>query len=669
MADDKELFLRKSQQKTWEEWDAACEQKSPGFKKARETGDFEACFYQLCQNMNISLNLEPFVYFFDFDFYFCTSISNITPDYSKILSQGICSLYYEKDDCTNEFCKRYNAVLSCVELLIHRIIEELGKRASLLREEGASPEVLEHVEKQIHWFENMKTAGAETFEEALQRILFLNQLIWQTGSRLVGLGRLDMMLYPYYRRDVMERGIAEEQIVQAVHIFLHILHRDYWYKSSVLLGDTGQIIILGGVNQDGIYEVNDLTYQFLQAVKTCRLSDPKVVLRTSRGMPEELMRKAVECMATGIGSPLLSNDDVVIPTLLTFGVEKEDAYCYTTSACWEPLIGGKSSSMNNQCSLVYTEALYAMLMEEPLRRLNSYEAVKKSFFQYLRQEVIKCQRLLYFQKQQRNTLYSIFMEGCRESRKDITEGGAKYHNIGMTTVGLGNVVDALLNIERCVFQEKIYSLVDVKKICFYNYDGYPEAAGRLAVGKKYGKDEDDAAALANEIQRFVSSLTVDFRTAVGGKLKFGASSPAYIMAGATAEASFDGRKKGDPFIVHISNESVSSYTELLCFAAALDYAENRFNGNVVDLMVNPSFMELHLEKFTQLLLRGTEVGYFQLQTNVVSSDVLMEAKQSPEKFGSLIVRVWGFSAYFVELPESYQDLLIQRALQNEGKTA
>ncbi len=669
MADDKELFLRKNQQKTQEERDTACEQKAPGFKEARQKGDFETCFNKLCLNMNITVDASPFVYFFDFDFRFWTSISNITPDYSKILDRGICTLYYDEDDCTNEFCRRYNTVLSCVELLIHRIIEELGKRASLLREEGASPEVLEHVEKQIHWFENMKTVGADSFEEALQRILFVNQLIWQTGSSLVGLGRLDMMLYPCYQRDVTERGITEEQIVQAVHNFIHTLHRNYWYKSSVLLGDTGQIIILGGVDKDGVYEVNELTHLFLQAVKTCRLSDPKIVLRTSSRMPEELMKEAVECMAEGMGSPLLSNDDVVIPALLAFGVEKEDAYCYTTSACWEPLIGGKSSSMNNQCSLVYTEALYAMLMEEPLGRLNSYEAVKESFFQYLRQEVIKCQRLLYFQKQQRNTLYSIFIEGCRESRKDITEGGAKYHNIGMTTVGLGNVVDALLNIERFVFQEKIYSMVDVKKICFYNYDGYPEAAKRLAAGKKYGKDEDEAASLANEIQRFVSSITVGFRTAMGGKLKFGVSSPAYIMAGTTAEASFDGRKKGDPFIVHISNESVSSYTELLNFAAALDYAENRFNGNVVDLMVNPSFMELHLEKFTQLLLRGTEAGYFQLQTNVVSSDVLMEAKESPEKFGSLIVRVWGFSAYFVELPESYQDVLIQRALHNEGKTA
>lgn len=652
MNSDRELFAWKKQPETLEKWDARCREKAPSFPDARIEGDFESCFHALCESMDITPDTGNFVYFFDFDFRFSTSIGNISPDYSIILHHGIRELFYDKAECSDAFCQKYNAVLSDIVLLIDRIADRLQGE-----------------EKKVRWFEAMKSSKAEGFEEALQRILFLNQMIWQTGSRLVGLGRLDMLLYPYYERDIAQGKMTKEEGAAFVKEFLRTLHAHCWYKSNELLGDTGQVIILGGSDRDGNYMVNDLTYLFLDAVKECQLSDPKIVLRVSGRMPEKLMKEAVKCMATGIGSPLLSNDDVIIPKLTAFGIEEEDACAYTTSACWEPLIGGKSSSMNNQNSLVYIRALNTLLKEGRLTHLYSFESLKKQLWIYLRREVIRCEKALYTQVFRRNTLYSVFIEGCRENRKDIVEGGAVYHNVGMTTVGLGNLVNALLNIQRYVYEEKKYSLVDVKKMMLYDYRDYPEAAALLTNGRKYGQDDEEVIALSNEIQRYVSSLTENFRTPIGGKLKFGASSQAYLTAGNKEEASFDGRRAGEPFIVHISNENALSYTELINFAAALDYEENRFNGNVVDFMVSPSFMEDHFDKFAALLMRGVQVGYFQLQTNVISSGILKEAKASPERFSNLIVRVWGFSAYFVELPESYQDLLIRRALQSEGKSA
>ncbi len=669
MASDKELFLWKKQQRTMEDWDDQCREKAPAFLEARSKGDFETCFHELCQNMAITLDHKRFVYFFDFTFVFWTSIANITPDYEKLLSQGIDGLYYEEAECTNEFCRRYDSVLDDITVLVNRIIGHLREQIAASEADAAMPQHSEYAEDQIQWFENIKMKGTETFEEALQRILFLNQLIWQTGSRLVGLGRLDVLLYPYYEKDVACGRLTEEQGRLLIKEFLQVLHGHYWFKSSELLGDTGQVIILGGSDTEGNYIANDLTGLFLEAVKECQLSDPKIVLRTNARMPREIMEEAVRCMATGIGSPLLSNDDVIIPRLMDYGAGQEDAYAYTTSACWEPLIGGKSSSMNNQNSLVYIKALNTLLKEEILNHIDSFELLKEKFWIYLGREVIRCERNIYIQEFRRNTLYSIFIEGCKKNKKDIVDGGAVYHNVGMTTVGLGNVVNALLNIKKYVFEEQRYSLIDAKKMCVFGYEDYPEAVELLEGNRKFGQDDKEVIALSNEIQQFVSSLTEKFRTPIGGKLKFGVSSPSYLVAGNSLEASFDGRKKGESLIVHISNETASSYTELINFAAALDYQDNRFNGNVVDFMVSPSFIEQHFDKFVSLLLSGTQVGYFQLQTNVISSDVLIEAKRTPEKFGGLIVRVWGFSAYFVELPENYQDLLIERALHNERKTA
>ena len=129
------------------------------------------------------------------------------------------------------------------------------------------------------------------------------------------------------------------------------------------------------------------------------------------------------------------------------------------------------------------------------------------------------------------------------------------------------------------------------------------------------------------------------------------------------------RKSGEPYKVHISNETASSYTQVLNFASMMDYCGNRFNGNVVDIMVNPDFIMDNKEKFKYLLMGAINKGFFQMQANVVSSDILIDAKEHPDKHTGLIVRVWGFSAYFNDLPDSYKTVLINRALISEGKMA
>lgn len=630
----------------------------PQFDGLSKSGEFEKAFHEMCEHMQIGLGQGSFVYFFDLGYQFDTSIQNITPDYKKILSSGILTLLYAQYEVDNEFCIRYNSILQDMLCLIKRIGAELDSQKP------------QDYEVKKEWFENMADKPAQTFREVLQRILFLNQLLWQTGSLLVGLGRLDQLLYPYYERELREGRMTKEQAEMVLKEFLSTLHEYYWFKSSALMGDTGQVIILGGLEKEEKYGCNDLTFLFLKTVKELGLSDPKLVLRVSRYMPVELMDAAVDCMRTGNGSPLLANDDVIIPQLADFGINKTDSFQYATSACWEPLIAGKSSAMNNQAGLAYLAALRRVLVEERLDRIDSFEGLKKIYLRYLKHEIRDCMIRLKQQKYKRNTVYSVFIEGCEKNKKDIVDGGAVYHNIGMTTVGLGNTVNSLLNIKKYVFETKQYSLADIKRITVLDFEGCEEVAESLKNSEQwYGKDEKEILDLTNEILHFVTEQTKDFRTDIGGKVKFGVSSPSYIMDASRNIASFDGRRKGEPLMVHISNENAVSYTELINFAAGLDYAENRFNGNVVDLMVNPSFIERHPKKFSALLLQGVEAGFFQLQTNVLSSETLIQAKAEPEKFPGLIVRVWGFSAYFVELPEEYQELLIRRALRSEGKSA
>ena len=141
------------------------------------------------------------------------------------------------------------------------------------------------------------------------------------------------------------------------------------------------------------------------------------------------------------------------------------------------------------------------------------------------------------------------------------------------------------------------------------------------------------------------------------------------MDGNVTGATLDGRKQGEPLSTHISCDKDIAYTELISFAAKLDYSNGGFNGNVVDMMVSPDFIKSNMEKFNLLIETGILQGFFQLQMNVVSSDILIKAKRNPDKYKNLIVRVWGFSAFYVDLPVSYQNMLIKRALKSEGKIA
>ena len=160
-------------------------------------------------------------------------------------------------------------------------------------------------------------------------------------------------------------------------------------------------------------------------------------------------------------------------------------------------------------------------------------------------------------------------------------------------------------------------------------------------------------------------LFEDKKNPLGGRYKFGVSAPTYVDLGKVTMATPDGRNANQPFSPHISCADPIAYTELMQFAGQLDYTGCRLNGNVVDFMVTPTFLKKNMDKFVLFLKQSIKLGFFEMQMNVVDSKTLIEAKKHPEAFPNLIVRVWGFSAYFKDLPDEYKDLLIDRALKAE----
>ena len=186
-------------------------------------------------------------------------------------------------------------------------------------------------------------------------------------------------------------------------------------------------------------------------------------------------------------------------------------------------------------------------------------------------------------------------------------------------------------------------------------------------GKRYGRDDEEAEKLTNLITSSISNRAKTYRNRLGGTVKFGVSSPGYLLQGKKNAADVSGRKSGQPYNTHISCMN-APYTEVVHFAAQLDYTDQRFNGNVVDFFLTGDFLRNNIDKFVLFLQGAIREGFFQMQMNIMDSKILMGAKAHPELHTGLIVRVWGFSTYFNDLPESYQDMLIERALAAE-KTA
>lgn len=620
---------------------------------------YDETFALICQNIQIKLLEKRFVYFIDENYVMDTTkgyrYENLTPAYNKILLSGLQQLKYIEE--SNDFCVSYNLVLDNLILLSKRIVSELQQCDF-------------DTAKQVEWFENLQDKPADSFEEAIQRMLFINQIFWQTDHRLTGLGAWDSLLESYYKKDTETGKLTRTDVLQIIKDIFKILHENYEYKSNVLMGDTGQIFVLGKSNISGDYICNDLTYLFIEAMKELMLPEPKCLLRVNKNTPRKLIELALQSIVTGIGAPLFANDDIVIPKLIEFGIEPQDAYEYTASACWEPLIGGKSTSLNNMTVLNYLKALDNLLKRENLDKIHNFDELVECYLGYLRRNLKAIKRVLSPLRFQYNPLLSVFTEGCFETKKDVSWGGAYYHHIGITSVAMGNLIDSLLNIKEFVFDNKCLTLYDIKQMLILNFEGNETLRERLQ--KKYSvfaTDQEDIIDLVNRITACVSEELKDFRSYLGGKIKVGLSGSAYLDAAKKFGASFDGRKTGEPFTVHISNEDNHGFTEIINFAARLNYGNSRFNGNVVDLMVSPDFINNNWGKFVDFLILSIKNGFFELQMNVVSSASLIEARKNPDKFPNLIVRVWGFSAYFNDLPDEYKDLLIERLLRSEKKVS
>ncbi len=581
-------------------------------------------------------------------------ISNFTLDYKKIISGS----FRELADQAISVGGKYGANAARIKEGVYLLYKRTRR---FLRNEQR--------EDILRAFDGMLDRGARHFDEGLQRILFFNQLMWQTRHRLNGIGRVDRFLDELYRNDIESGYMDEEEAYGLILEFLKCLHRNYEFKSAALIGDIGQIIVLGGLEENGEYFCNDLTYMFMRAHRQLAFPDPKILLRVSEKMPGDLLEATVECLLGRTGSPIFSNDDVIISKLSDFGYDGRDAINYCVSACWEPYIPGKSLDQNNILGFDLAKVFFDFMESADLSKITSYKDLLKAYDRKLHRELTKFVRCLDEYIWAEDPLLSMFMDSCTQRATDISEGGAIYNNYGFTTVGMGAVCNSLLNIRDLCYCKKKYDLSNLEKMREQDFLSAERCFDELKThGRYFGHDNKDSIALANHIINRCNKTLSGITNRFGGKVKFGLSSPDYVLSGKRSPADFAGRKNGMPYATHISADD-AGYTELIGFASQLVYGGCNINGNVTDFFVQPNVILDNREKFVLFMKGAIKRGFYQMQMNIMDSSTLIDAKKNPEKYRNLIVRVWGFSAYFNDLPEEYKDQLIKRALENENRAA
>jgi formate C-acetyltransferase len=626
-------------------------------------------FLKLCQSVRLRSQASRF-FFYSLDPYTVpyqypnrVPIGNVTVDYGRFLENGFASL---EDAVHLQLGKAGETPLLQSSLLVLQGLHLLSLR---IRENVGRDPNPDRRQCLLQAFMNMEDFPAGSFHEALQRLLFVNQILWQCHHSLNGLGRVDQLLLPYYLRDRENGRLDRSGATEMLKDFLVLLHHDFHLKSATYYGDTGQIIVIGGTRPDGEDASNELTELLLSAVGSLHQPDPKLLFRVSSKTPRQFIDLAVECLRERTGSPLFCNDEVVIPALIQFGFPRTDALNYATAACWEPLVPGRSLDQGNVISLNFLlPLLVALDRTDHMDNEADFERLLEQCESALRAEVERLPVKLDEIQWQPSPFMSLFMDGCLSASKDISAGGAVYNNYGITTLAMGNLVDSLLNIRKLIVQQQSFSLQDLKDALRNDFIGSGDLLECLrAQQTRYGCDDSEVVALTNRFTLCAATVLRDRRNRFGGQFKLGLSSPSYLTGAVGFPASPDGRRTGEPFYVHISSDRVcSSPTDLVRFSGHLEYNGHRFNGNVVDFVLDPKLVESYPEKFGDFLEGAISSGFFQMQMTVVDSAMLRAAIEDPDKFPNLIVRVWGFSAYFRDLPMEYKQLVLERTLRSEA---
>lgn len=499
---------------------------------------------------------------------------------------------------------------------------------------------------------------ARSFREALQFFRILHFALWLEGNYHNTIGRLDKYIYPYLKKDIENGVLDRNSALELLEDFFLSFNKDSDLYPGVQQGDNGQSMMLGGIDENGNSVFNLLSELCLEASYNNKLIDPKINLRVGKDTPQEIYTKASHLTKAGLGFPQYSNDDIVIPALERLGYEHKDACNYTVAACWEFIIPFVGADVANIGALSYAKAIDTAFHKD-LIKSKTYE----DFFSAVQKRINEqCDEIcagldnLWF-------IPSPFMNVLMDC--DIYNGG-KYNNFGIHGTGIATAADSLAAIKKYVYEEKSISKEDYIKAVDRDFENDNILLHKLRFeSPKLGNNDDYVDSIAVKLLDTFADSLEGRKNCRGGIYRAGTGSAmCYLWHANEIGASPDGRRKGEPLG---TNFSVSLFARVkgpvsVIGSMTKPHFERAINGGPLTLEFHQSLFtdEESIEKVGRIVKSFIDMGGHQLQLNAVNVEKLKDAQKHPENYKQLIVRVWGWSAYFVELDKEYQDQVIAR---------
>lgn len=503
----------------------------------------------------------------------------------------------------------------------------------------------------------------QSFLQALQGLRLLHYCLWASFQYHNTLGRFDQYLYPYYKADLEAGRITQEQALALVEEFFLSCNKDSDLYPGMQQGDNGQSIVLGGYDENGNDCYNDLSELCLCACVELRLIDPKINLRVSSKTPLARYVRGSKLTKLGLGFPQYANDDIVVPCLLHWGYRPEDAYNYAVAACWEFIVPGCGMDIPNLGGLSFVSAVQEAMAQMP--QMPSFAAFLQQVQRAVAQQadtLISAVGEIYMEPA---PLMSLLMHGCVDTGRDISQGN-RYNNYGFHGTGLSTAVDSLAAIRQFVFEEKRFTPQQMLVMTQANFEGYETENNMLRYeAPKMGNDDDSVDALATLLLDWFADALEGKTNSRGGIYRAGTGSAMYYIWHAREQAATpDGRRREEALACNYSPSLFSRCKGPVSIlkSFAKPHLQRVANGGPLTLELHDTVFrnEESVEKVGMLVKSFMDMGGHQLQINAVNCDTLKDAKKHPENHRNLIVRVWGWSGYFVELDEVYQNHILER---------
>ena len=531
-----------------------------------------------------------------------------------------------------------------------------------------------------------------TFWEAIQAVWTIESLLVveenQTG---MSIGRVDQYMYPFYKADIASGRICDYEAFDLAGCMLIKMSEMMWISSEAaskfFAGYQPFVnMCVGGVTREGWDATNDLTYLLMDAVRHVKIYQPSLAVRVHNKSPQKFLEKIVSVVRAGMGFPAVHFDDTHIKMMLAKGVSLEDSRDYCLMGCVEPQKSGRlyqwTSTAYTQWPICIELALnqgvplsYGKRVCPDLGDINSFDTYEK-FEAAVKEQIAYITKwssvaTVISQRVHRELapkpLMSVMFEGCMEAGKDVAAGGAMYNfGPGVIWSGLATYVDSMAAIKKLVYDDKKYTLKQLNDALKADFVGFEQMRADCLAAPKYGNDDDYADLIAADLVHYTEHIHRQYKTLYSvlshGTLSISNNTPFGQLLGASA----NGRRAWTPLSDGISPSQGADFNGPTAIVKSVSKmpSDSMNIGMVHNFKFPPGLLDTPAGEngLITLIRTASILGNGEMQFNYVDNDTMIIAQQHPEEYRDLVVRVAGYSAFFVELCKDVQDEIISRTV-------